>query len=121
MTEHEAALYVVDRMRELGYYSTPPQLVARSLGDEEAERLRSAGRLEPLFVIDEMQFTVGLFQDLERALDAPGTPVDKSMGQYVIHRDYPTSAALNAFLASGGSVFYVRRGPGRFEVQLTNR
>ena len=71
MAEQEAALRVVDQMTELGYYARSPYLVARALDLQEVETERTAGRLRPLFVIEEMQFIVGLFQDLERAIDAP--------------------------------------------------
>ena len=37
----------------------------------------------------------GLFQDIEQAIASPGTDVDKSMGDYVTHRDYTTSREIN--------------------------
>ena len=116
--EHEIPLRVIDQMRDLGYYPHPPRLVAQRLDPPEVERRRGLDELSPLFVIEEMQFTVGLFQDLERALDAPGTPVDKSSGRYVRHDDYTTSEALNAFFDRDGRLFFVRRGEEVFEVEL---
>jgi hypothetical protein len=67
MTEYEASLHVSRRMRELGYYPAPPQLVARALLEQELAALQQQQALEPLFTIIEMQFTVGLFQDIEKA------------------------------------------------------
>jgi hypothetical protein len=30
----------------------------------------------------------GIFPDIEKALSAPGTEIDKSMGKYIVHNDY---------------------------------
>ena len=116
--EHEIPIRVIDQMRDLGDYPHPPRLVAQRLDPPEVERRQSRGDLSPLFVIEEMQFTVGLFQDLERALDTPGTPVDKSSGRYVIHDDYTTSESLNTFFAGDGRLFFVQRGGDVFRVEL---
>ena len=59
-----------------------------------------------------MQFTVGLFQDLERAIDSPGIATERSMGTYT------TSQALNEFLAGDETTFYVERGDNVFKVEL---
>lgn len=118
MPEYDASLHVLDQMRDLGYYPQPPQYVATLLNRTDVETRRAAGDLAPLFVIEEMQFTVGLFQDLERALDSPGIATERSMGTYTIHRDYSTSQALNEFLAGDGTAFYVERGDNVFKVEL---
>ncbi len=119
MSEHQAGLHVLDQMRDLGYYPQPPELTAHLLGPAQVETHRAEGRLDPLFVIEEMQFTVGLFQDLERALDTPGTSVEKT-GRYAIHNAYTTSQALNGFFDGGGRRFFVQRGANVFEVELTD-
>ena len=48
-----------------------------------------------------------------------GIPTAKSMANYVIHDDYTTSQALNAFLNAGGTTFYVARGEAVYEVEVT--
>ena len=115
LSEGDAALRVIDQMTELGFYRQPPQLVAQSLDPTAVD----VQRLTPLFVIEETQFTVGLFQDLARALDSPGLSVDKSMGTYIVHNDYTTSQELNSFLQGGGSTFYVQRGERVFELRVS--
>ena len=117
MTEYEASLHVTRRMRELGYYPTPPQLVARLLSEREVTALRREREFEPLFVITEMQFTVGLFQDIEKAIDNPGQEFDKA-GKYVIHNDYTSSQEINAVLATGIEQFYVERSGRAYEMKI---
>ena len=118
MSEYDASLHVLDQMRDLGYYPQPPQYLATRLDQTDLETLRDSGDLDSLFVIEEMQFTVGLFQDLERAIDTPGVATERSMGNYTIHHDYTTSQALNEFLAGGGTTFYIERGDSVFKVEL---
>ena len=55
-----------------------------------------------------MEFRVGLFQDIEAAIDAPGTEVDKSMGDYIEHRDYTTSRQINVNINAGHPTFFIR-------------
>ena len=117
MTEYEASLHVTRRMRELGYYPTPPQLVARLLSEQEVAALRREEEFEPLFTITEMQFTVGLFQDIEKAIDNPGQEFDKA-GRYVIHNDYTTSQEINAVLATDVEKFYVERSGRAYEMKI---
>ena len=59
------------------------------------------------FQISTEEFRVGLFQDIERAIAAPDTEVNKSMGSYITHRDYTTSRQINEFIDAGNSTFYV--------------
>lgn len=118
MSESEASLEVIRRMRELGYYPEPPQLVARLLSEGDLDSLRVRQELDPVFAITQMQFTVGLFQDIEKALESPGEPVEKSMGKYVIHDDYTTSQELNKFLQRGGDLFYVETNGQVFELKI---
>ena len=118
LTEHGAALKAIDQMQELGFYPRPPQLVAQALDEQEARALEQRGALEPLFSITEMEFRVGLFQDIERAIKAPGTEVERS-GKYVIHRDYSTSQKLNRFFESGERLFYVGTQGRTYRLELT--
>jgi hypothetical protein len=55
-----------------------------------------------------MEFTVGLFPDIEAAIAAPGVDVDKSIGSYSTHDDYTTSRQINDYLAGDRSTFFVR-------------
>jgi hypothetical protein len=116
--EGAAELTAIKEMQRLGDYPRPTQLVARRLSDHEAQAARSAGRLEPLFRIIETEFEAGLFQDIEAALASPGEPVDKNMGNYIIHRDFTTSDAVNRFLSGDGRAFFVQRGAAVFELAL---
>jgi hypothetical protein len=102
LSEGDAMLRANKEMQRLGYYPKTPTITARPLSDVALPDAL------PIFDISEEEFKVGLFQDLERAIAAPGTPVDKEMGEYVVHRDYTTSARLNAFLASGERRFLLR-------------
>ena len=60
-----------------------------------------------MFEIADAEMASGIFQDIEKAIAAPGTEVEKSFAPYVIHRDYDNSRKLNAYLAGGGRVFGV--------------
>jgi hypothetical protein len=111
-TEMQASLSAIRRLQDMGYYPKPPRLVARPLrGPAEAS--------VPLFRISGMQFKVGLFPDIENAIAAPGTEVDKNIGTYAVHQDYTTSTRLNEFLASGGQRFYVETAGRLYELTLT--
>lgn len=120
MSEYEASLQVSRRMRDLGYYAKPPQLIARRLGADEAERFRREGDPSALFAIEEMQFLVGLFTDIEKATDSPGEEFDKA-GKYILHGDYTTSQELNSYFESGPKTFYVERRGGIYEMTITER
>ena len=117
MTEYEASLHVTRRMRELGHYPTPPQLVARLLSQQEVAALGREQMLEPIFTIIEMQFTVGLFQDIEKAIRNPGQEFDKA-GKYIIHNDYTTSQELNATLGNDVEQFYVEYAGRTYEMKI---
>jgi hypothetical protein len=117
-SEIAAMLAAGREMERLGYYPRSTTLTARRLSASDLQVLREAHALEPLFEIDDMQFRVGLFQDIEAAIARPGEPVDKSMGEYIRHRDYTTSEGLNRFLSADGRVFYVQRGEDVFELSI---
>lgn len=61
-----------------------------------------------MFEIAEGEMVSGIFQDLEKALSAPETEVEKSRGAYVIHHDYGNRQRLNAYFEGGGRQFMVR-------------
>ena len=118
LAEYEAWLRVNRQMQDLGLYPKPPQLTARLLGAGELEELRNQEALEPVFEIAGMQFKVGMLRDIMRAIESPGEKTEKSMGQYIVHDDYTTSQALNAFLKSGGTRFYVAYQGRVYELNL---
>ena len=118
LTEHEAWLKAFDQMQELGFYARPSQLVAQSLSRQQVHALEQQGALEPMFSITEMEFRVGLFQDIDRAIKSPGTEVERS-GRYLIHRDYSNSQKLNRFFESGGRLFYVQTQGRTYSLRLT--
>jgi hypothetical protein len=116
--EGAAALAAIKEMQRLGHYPRPTQLIARRLSEEDMQAAQAAGRLRPLFRISDMEFRVGLFEDIQAALASPGEPVDKSMGRYITHRDYATSEAINAFLDGDGAVFFVGHGDQVHELTI---
>ena len=106
MGEIPALLRTGKDMQRLGYYPKTPTIVARRLGQEETARTdldRAA-----LFSIAKDEMESGIFHDIEKAIASPGEEIDHDSSDYVTHRDYSTSARLNAFLKTGKTRFYVR-------------
>ncbi len=99
LSDGVARLRTTAALRELGYLSRPPTLVARVV--DEVPQGAS------VFTISGHEFQVGLFQDIERAIRHPGTPVEHSTGTYLRYEGYDSSARLKAFLDGGGMRFYV--------------
>jgi hypothetical protein len=104
-SEAEALLRAERDLRDLGFYPKPQRWVATLL-DPPAAAERA--RLPRIDIADEIK--VGLFPDLEQAMRAPGTEVDKSMSRYLRHRDYDSSERLNALLDSGAKELLVGYG-----------
>lgn len=88
--EHDAALEAIRGMQRLGLYPKPSTMVAT--------RVASAPAGAPVFTISDMEFRVGIFNDIREALDRPGEEIEKSMGTYVIHDDFDTSRQINQHL-----------------------
>jgi len=95
----QARLAAGKEMQRLGLFPKTPSLVAEPWTCETPA---------PVYTISDMEFRVGLFQDIEAAIDAPGTEVDKSMGDYIEHRDYATSRQLNVYINAGHPTFFIR-------------
>ncbi len=110
MDEGQALLEAGDRLQDLGYYPKGPQLVARALSE--------APRGAPVFEISEEEFRVGLFSDIRAAIGSPGESVDKSMGRYVVHRDFDTSRRLNAWLDAGHTRFVVEHDGAFYAIEV---
>jgi hypothetical protein len=98
-TDGQARLQANREMQRLGFYPKTTMLVA-----ERAD----CGTPSPLFSIADAEFSYGLFPDIESAIQKPGTEVDKSIGDYITHRDYTTSRSINEYIKSGNSTVYVR-------------
>jgi hypothetical protein len=97
--EGPAMLEANKEMSRLGLYPKTTTLVA-----VRAE----CGSVSPLVRIAPEQFEVGLFPDIAEAIASPGKEVDKSMGGYIVHRDYTTSQELNRILEAGETTFHVQ-------------
>jgi hypothetical protein len=95
-----AAILKADRdLRDLGYFGKPPRWVARRLATADL----GAASATPRFDIDEMEFKVGLMQDIAKAIAQPGVEIDWDGGRYITHRDYPNAGRLNAVLEKGAT------------------
>jgi hypothetical protein len=116
MGEVQALLRTGKDMQRLGYYPKTHTIVARRLGREEAARTDLDK--DALFSIAKGEMEAGIFQDIERAIASPGQEIDKDFTDYVTHRDYSTSARLNAFLKTGKTRFYVRHLGNTYELTI---
>ncbi|MFL6414747.1 MAG: hypothetical protein ACJ74Y_03630 [Bryobacteraceae bacterium] len=116
MGENQALLRIVKDMQRLGYYPKTPTIVARRLSQEEAARTDLDK--DALFSIAKGEMESGIFQDIERAIANPGEEIDKDSFGYYTHRDYSTSARLNAFLETGKTRFYVRYLGNTYELTI---
>lgn len=116
MVEAQALLRTAKDMQRLGYWPKTSTIVARRLGREEAAKTDLDK--DALFSIAKDEMESGTFQDIERAIASPGQEIDKDY-DYPIHRDYTTSARLNAFLKTGKTRFYVRYLGDTYELTIT--
>lgn len=118
LSEGTALLKASKEMQRLGYYPKTPTLTAHLVAEPSPGASSTEGADVPTFDISEMEFTVGLFHDIAEALATPGTAVDKSSGNYIIHRDYATSARLNEVLSAGVTTFRVRTRGRLYELRI---
>lgn len=110
MRDGDAQIKAIGRMRELGYYPKGPRLVAAPI-DQPAPTTT-------IFEISAAEFRFGMLQDIEKALREPGAEIEKSMGQYVRHRDFTTSGRLNDWLRQGNTTFVVLHLGRYYEITL---
>ncbi len=116
LNEITAALRANKEMQRLGFYPKDDTIIARRLSRAEFDALeKQASRL---FRIAVKELQSGVFPDIEAALASPGTEVDKTMGRYVIHRDYENSARLNKAIGNGASNFFVEYRGDVFEITI---
>ncbi|HJQ64031.1 MAG TPA: hypothetical protein VJ834_14345 [Burkholderiales bacterium] len=113
-SEIEALLKTHRALEDSGYLPKSPRLVARELTPQE----RDASRTLALFEIADAEMASGIFPDIQQALAAPGTEIDKSMGKYIVHNDYANSRLLNAHLASGAREFLVRFRGATYRIEI---
>jgi len=109
LNEGAAMLKAGKEMERLGYYPKSPTIVAHR---------EACGT--PVFRISDEEFRVGLFQDIERAIQHPDEEVDKG-GEYVLHQQYDTSRQVNAFLSEHrNAVFFVEGHGGCWRLTVTH-
>jgi hypothetical protein len=88
--------------------------VARRLSRDEAAKIDK----DALFSIAKEEMASGTFLDIEKAVATPGEEIDHDTDGYLIHRDYTTSARLNAYLKTGKTQFYVRYLGATYEMTI---
>ena len=110
LSEGDAMLKANKQMERLGFFPKSPTIVAHRV---------PCGEGTPLFRITDMEFRVGLFQDIANAIEHPDEEVDKESGNYIIHRDFDTSRQLNAFLENrNATTFYVEGHGGCWRMSI---
>lgn len=112
LSEGAAMLQANKGMQRLGLYPKTPTITAsRSACDA----------IQPVFYISDDEFRVGLFQDIQQAIEHPGEEVDFN-GNYVTHRDYNTSRLVNDFLADRSHrEFVVDSRSGCWRIRIDHR
>jgi hypothetical protein len=112
LSEGAAMLQANKGMQRLGLYPKTPTVTATAA---------MCDALQPIFHISDEEFRVGLFQDLERAIEHPGEESDFH-GEYVTHRDFNTSHLLNDFLSDRGHrEFFVDGHGGCWRMRIDHR
>ncbi len=114
MGENEMYFRILKDMQGLGYYPKPTTIVARRMGRDEAAKIEK----DELFSIAKDEMESGTFHDIEKAVAKPGEEIDRDSVDYPIHRDYTTSARLNAYLKAGNRQFYVRYLGETYEITI---
>jgi hypothetical protein len=109
LSEGDAQIKAIRDLEDMGKIPRGKRLVA--------ERTDAPPGELPLFEIEDGEMASGIFRDIERAIASPGAEIDKG-GRYLIHRDYTTSARLNAWLDGGGREFVVRYRGGTYRLEI---
>ena len=109
-SESEAILRVNRELEDRGLLPRSPRMTARAIDGRSLSL--------PTFEIADAEMQSGVFPDIERAIADPGLEIDKSMGRYIVHRDYTTSARLNALLEGGAREFAVRFRGGTYHIEI---
>ncbi len=104
MGQVQTELQIIKDLQRLGYYPKPTTIVARRLSRDEVAKIDK----DALFSIAKGEMESGIFQDIEKAIASPSEEIEHHTDGYLTHRDYTTSARLNAYLRTGKTQFYVR-------------
>jgi hypothetical protein len=110
-SDYQAELNASDDLEEMGLYPRTPRLVA--------ERINPPPDETAVFPISDMEFKVGLFQDIDAAISSPGKKF-RFWGSYVRHRDFDTPERLNAYL-EGNDAFVAATSRGCFLIKILYR
>ena len=98
--EGEAILRAYDEMEKLGYLPRKPRITATLVQDMPSD--------VTVFNIPRLYLDVGLFQDIAKAIETPGTEVKAGLGTYLKYEDDDLGPRLRAFREAGGNRFGVR-------------
>jgi hypothetical protein len=111
--EGSAMLKASDDLEEMGLIAKSPKIVATSVAGVPVGGAS--------FTISSSEFRFGMFQDIEKAIKAPGKEID-FWGRYVRHTDYTTSERLNDYLDDWRvKEFYVVTGGVTYRMELRYR
>lgn len=110
MSTYQARLRAIDDLEELGFIPKSTRIVARPIDKPLIDI--------PVFTISDDEFKVGLFQDIDQAIDSPGKQV-RHWGNYLIHRDFTTSRFINAHLEEHRDL-QVKTSRGLFVLRVVN-
>jgi hypothetical protein len=108
-SEGQAMIDASKEMQRLGLYPKSTTMVAQPARCDAAS---------PVVTITDAEFRSGLFPDIEAAIRTSGAEVDKSLGDYITHRDYTTSRQINDYLNAGHSSLVVRVRDGCWELTI---
>lgn len=100
LREGDAILRAYDEMEKLGYLPRTPRITATPIQDVPAG--------VAVFDIPRPYLDAGLFQDIARAIETPGTEVKAGLGTYLKYEDDDLGPRLRAFREAGGNRFGVR-------------
>jgi hypothetical protein len=87
-------------MEKLGYLPRKPRITATLVQDISND--------VTVFDIPRHYLHVGLFQDIAKAIETPGTAVKAGLGTYLKYEDDDLGPRLRAFREAGGNRFGVR-------------
>jgi len=100
LREGEAILRAYDEMEKLGYLPRKPRITATLVQELPTKTT--------VFDIPRLSFDAGLFQDIAKAIESPGTAVKTGLGTYLMYNEDDLGPRLRAFREAGGNRFGVR-------------
>jgi len=99
LREGDAILRAYDEMEKLGYLPPEPRITATLM--------QNLPESVPVFDIPRLYFDAGLFQDIAKAIESPGTAVKTGLGTYLKYEDDDLGLRLKTFREAGGNRFGV--------------